>query len=301
MKRWLWTGMKMEALKRIGSTRLAFWLLMGVTALLVIGSLYSRFNPELFRALNDARVQEWLGENLLARFSLVWWVPALFLAMGGLGVNLAACALLRTMELWGQRGRGGGGAWALRLLPTAIHLLFIVTLLGHLVTFTLGRWDRVDISEGAVVRLGSGGASGEVKSVEYRHFPEDSPLADRLLGASVALSVGGGEEVSVSYLQPVKLQGRRILLDMAKGRKRLREEGSSVAGRSVSGDSGQKAGGVRGQAPGLRLLVVDDPGFPVVIAGFFGILVLLGWYYLAKGWRARRRSVTTGVARMACG
>jgi len=131
--------------------------------------------------------------------------------------------------------------FAVLLLPTIVHALFCLTLVGHLLTFTAGRWQRFPLAPGQAVALPDLGVSFDVE----------------LGQGAVRLTDRAGEKLELSFLHPARYAGRSFLLTMQP--KKLRAD--------------------QNRPPPLELLVVSDPGFRLLMAVWALVVASLLAYF----------------------
>lgn len=261
--------------KAAGDTRLTFFSLAATAILFFVGFLYADANFELFASLNETRLQDWAASHLLENLSLTWWLPVLMLALLALGVNTVACTWQRLAILLPTRKGRPFAAFFRDLTPSIIHALFAVVMVGHLMTITLGEWDRVPLREGVVVSVG--GEDLVVASVENRFFPPVEGQPRRIAQTMVGLEAASGEIFELGHGEPLSYAGSHLILDRKKKRKVDEEEPPEDCNEDEDYRVKEK-----GPPPGPSLLVVTDPGVRVIFPAFGLILVLMGWFYLGK-------------------
>ena len=241
----------------LSSLRLTFWLLMGVTILFVMGGQYSRSNRELFESLDTTTVQAWLQLTGFRSLHLTWWVLALFCLMFLLGINTILCAQARILELWRRRSGTPSGKLFILFIPSVIHIIFVLMLSGHLLTFTLGRYDRIPIQEGSSFSLPSG-ESFVVEYIRQEKHPSQTRLGGRIRNITTKLRPARStESLELKILGPMRRGSFYLHLDMVQG-------------------PGQ------GAIPQVFLVVTRDPGLPVIVFGLSLLIALMLIYYAAK-------------------
>jgi hypothetical protein len=269
----------------LGDIRVAFVLLMTASATLFTGALYAGGNFSLFHELNRRRIQDWLPGQLSSQPDVVWWIPLLFLIMGMLGVNTFICATSRMVRLIRQRRTMATGRFIYLMMPSLVHLLFIMIMIGHLTTFTAGQWQTLPLATGKAVAIDSVGAPYRVQSVKDRFFPETSGLRDRIAQTTVTLVDADQEVTQLQYARPAHLDGYFFLLDKDTPKKNkskkerilpsTTEETCNKAHVYVQTNQDRKQGG-------QLLLIVSDPGLFVIITGLTLIMVLMIGYFLIR-------------------
>ncbi|WP_419655636.1 uncharacterized protein Dvar_47300 [Desulfosarcina variabilis str. Montpellier] len=269
----------------IGDIRVAFVLLIAASATLFTGALYAGGNFSLFHELNRHRIQDWLPGQLSSQPDLVWWIPLLFFIMGLLGLNTFACATTRMARLIRQRHSMAAGRFMHLLMPSMVHLLFIMIMIGHLTTFTTGEWQTLPLVAGKSVSIDSMGAAYQVQDVADRFFPDTSAMRDRIAQTTVTLVDANREIARLQYTRPACLNGHFFLLDKA-GKKQKRTQTQRIMPSATEEtcnkaldyvETGQSRKGKR-----QLLLVVNDPGLPVIITGLTLIMVLMIGYLSLK-------------------
>lgn len=247
-------------LRAIGSTALALALLLAGSALMLVGSVYAGDKESLINQLNESRLQDFLAVSLWPHFSTLWWIPLLLAVLFLLGINGAACALLRIRELIAARRSVAPRALFTASCPSLVHIAFLLVLLGHGVTFALGDWARVDIS--APGPLDQAPTPLSVVHIDHEIVDDDSPVSRQASRTTVTLRDDTGLLHEVRYMHPATVAGYDILLDEKRSRDK---EGT------------------------LQLFFVRDPGIALIVPAFFAILALMTWYYVEKSFAVRRR------------
>jgi hypothetical protein len=269
----------------IGDIRVAFVLLVSASATLFTGAIYAGGNFSLFQELNRHRIQDWLPGQLSSRPELVWWIPLLFIIMGLLGLNTFACAISRMSRLIHQRRSMTTVRFLHLMTPSLVHLLFIMIMIGHLTTFATGAWQTLPLAVDKSVTIDSIDATYQVQGVQDRFFSDTSAMRDRIAQTTVTLIDANREMTRLAYTRPAYLNGRFFLLDKA-GKKQKRtqtqrimpsatEETCNKAPDYVETDQSRKKNR-------QLLLVVKDPGLPIIIAGLTLIMVLMIGYLSFK-------------------
>lgn len=268
----------------IGDIKVSFFLLMATSLTLFIGSLYANKNYLLFRELNRMRVQDWLVSHIGTDPEKIWWVPVLFVIMGFLGLNTSICAFNRLSRLFGQRKALRHKTFFYLTIPSIIHCLFMVIMMGHLLTFTLGRWETLPIEEGLELFFADMSTRLKIKEINDTFYPNESGMKDRIIQTVVEMEPVGHPTKNIQYVKPVFVDGNFLFLDKKKKRKKDSSLVKELPGESketcnkapvfVEKNNNKKEGS-------LFLLKVSDPGLPFIISGLFFILCLMLWYYLA--------------------
>ncbi|MBP7737575.1 MAG: hypothetical protein KA369_16460 [Spirochaetes bacterium] len=276
--------MVQKILNAIGNIRLSFWLLMAAAALFITGMFYTSMDFAYFKTMNELRIQDWLARELSSRPAVNWWLPALITVLALLGLNTVACTFNRLREL-----AAGSSAkdyrFVISLLPSIVHMLFIAVMIGHAMTITMGSWTRIPLSEGAEIVINPSVPPLTVQRIADAYFPEGSRLSKRIMQTRVTLTGGDGGDISISYLESVRYKGYRLHLDMVKqkqGKARLNQPAQIVENKETCNRSETFRSKERKREPSqtVQLLVISDPGLPIIIAGFTLILVIMTWYFI---------------------
>ncbi len=245
-----------RAWRTAASVRLTFWLLMLAILFFVIGSVYMRLEKEALPQLNFQLLPAWLARNGLPRIGLSWWLFGLLFTLLLLGINAFACSIDRLRRLLPQRRQMPGGEFAVAVVPTLVHLVFLLVLGGHLLSSAAGSVETVSCAPGRTAAL-AGGRSLEVLAVRYDTHDAPPALAGKLKGMSAELryrASGVDERFTAAVLAPVHRAGYRFHLDAIDKYARTRE---------------------------LRLIVRRDPGIGIILPGLAVIILLMAGYYAA--------------------
>ncbi len=270
----------------LGDIKVSFALFMAASATLFTGSLYAGKYYSLFNELNHLRVQDWLADHIALQPELVWWIPLLFIIMGCLGVNIFICACNRVTVLIRQRKIDPEIRFFHLLTPSLIHFLFLVIILGHLMTFTLGRWQTTPIKQQSRVELGEEKQVLRVESIWDTFFPDNSAMRDRIFQTRVTLKNEAGKEIDLQFTKPVFIDGHYLFLDKTKGRKT--EKSELKPAKDTQDDENCNKAYVyiekeREKPEGeLLLLTVFDPGLYAIVLGLTSIMGLMIWYFIAQ-------------------
>lgn len=279
----------------LGDTRIAFLLLLAASATLLTGAFYAEHNFSLYRELNRMRIQDWFPAHWAAEPQLVWWVPLLFLFMTGLGINTFICASSRVARLLHQRQTWPPARFFHLLTPSLIHFIFLVIMLGHLTTFVAGNWQTISLTADADVAIAGESRFYRVQDLRDQFYPDASALHDRIAQTRVDLATADGETIHLAYTRPVLTDDRFFLLDKVKAgrgaakRKILPQADKETCNKAnvyVEADKKRKKGR-------HLLLVVSDPGLPLILSGLTLIMILMIGYFLfqptGNGKNAKRR------------
>ena len=267
---------------------------MAASATLFIGSNYAGAHFSLFQEMNRFRVPDWLAVHLKAEPELTWWIPVLFIIMGAMSLNTIICIFNRVTRLISQRNTLKPGSFFHLLIPSIVHFLFVVIMLGHLTTFLSAKWQTMIIKTDSSVTLGEKAPPLEVKTIQDLLFPETSGLRDRISQTTVTFANGFGKEIELKYMRPVVIDGHFFFLDTAKEKKKSAPI-ETVA--TEDKETCNKASDfILKNKTRQLLLIVKDPGFYIIISGLTLILLLMTWYFLGNEMqktRVRSQHLTT--------
>jgi len=271
---------------KLGSLTLSFWILISAAVLFIIGAILTEVNAEVFKAINQVRIQDWMMDNLAGNWRAAWWLPLIILVLFLLGVNTAICTINRIIELSRKRNPSSY-RYTVTLLPSVIHLLFLVVLSGHVITITTGVWKRIPIEQNAVIRIDQTAPALTVKDVQNELYPDATLMAGRIRQTTVTLQENNGAPFSMKYLDSVGYHGYTLHLDMFKERKNMMEElkqNKTVIPESArtcyKSDLFNTKNKPAEKQKKLYLLAISDPGLPVILTAFTLILVIMSWYFI---------------------
>lgn len=263
----------------LGDTRVSFVLLMAASATLFTGANYANAHYSFFQEMNRLSIPDWLAGHLKAELELTWWIPVLFIIMGALGLNTLVCVGNRVTRLISRRNTLSPGSFFHLLIPSIVHFLFIIIMLGHLTTFLFAKWQALQIETESSVSFGEKTSPLEVKTIQDLYFPETSGLRDRISQTIVTFVNGAGEEIELKYLHPVLTDGHFLFLDQAKEKKSAPIEAAPAEDEETCNKA---ADFVKKNKTRQLLLIVKDPGFFIIIFGLTLILCLMTWYFLVQ-------------------
>ncbi len=252
----------------MGSLRFAFWILISVMLTFFIGKQLFLIDYDLFNELNRMTVQAWFAENFAANAHFAWWIPLLFITMTLLAVNTFICTWNRVSILMKARPSLTAKRFMVLLTPSIVHVMFIVILFGHFVTFTCGSWNKHVISEGTEFTVGT--KNLKVVKIVRENFPETSKLNHMLKQITVSLADSQGKNYQLSFLDPISVDGKHLLLGKKKKKNIPRdcsEEGDKFMFRAKNNQSD------------LFLTVISDPGIYFIVGGFLIIMLFMPWYF----------------------
>lgn len=259
----------------LSNLTLTFWLLNGITFFFITGMQYSRAHYRFIESLDNMTVQNWFVRFGLQHPEWSWWIAVIFILMILLGINTILCALNRVRNLLRTKNSISTPKLLFLLTPSFIHILFILLLAGHLLTFTAGLHQRVPIVPDAVVTLPSL-SQLRVMSIDMQNYPEHTILKDRVYKGSITLQEKNGQERILRFMNPLYIDGYYLHLDVEQ----LKKSGDSASKTTVC----NRAEVARGAQSDIQvsLLITRDPGLSIIMAGFIAMILLLFFYYVAQ-------------------
>jgi hypothetical protein len=272
---------------KLGSLTLSFWLLISAAVLFIIGSIQTDINATVFKTINHVRIQDWMKQNLAGNWDAAWWLPLVIIVLFLLGVNTMICTINRIAELASKKNSSSAYRFLVSLLPSVIHLLFLVVMTGHVITITTGVWKRIPIEQDTVIRIDQAIPALTVKDIRNDLYPDTTLIAKRIRQTTITLEDGEGKTLNMKYLDSVGYHGYKLHLDMIKGKKSMLEElkeNKMVIPESAricfKSDLFNTKNKPVDQQKKLFLLVISDPGLPVILTGFTLILIIMTWYFV---------------------
>jgi len=267
----------------LGDLRLTFWLLMAAIVMFLTGTFYTNNNFAFFNKMNEMRIQDWMVSYMPDNIGITWWLPLLLLVMALIGINTFICSWNRISALIPLYGQMTFRNFFHAISPSLIHVFFLTVMLGHLITFTTGSWERAPIQEGTALKIN--GSEFTVLSVKNEFFPDSSKLAGRVSQTRVLMKSREFGTVELSYLNRVQFMGYDLHLDMQKMRKKdiLKEEKNVMLVPEDQENCNRAAVYNLKNTSRQRkhyLLAVSDPGLPVIVTGFSILLALMLWYFI---------------------
>jgi hypothetical protein len=234
----------------LADVRLTLWLLVAIAADLFVGSYYMQ-NMPVFGKLNSELFPHWLMTRGDADS---WWIILLFLLVGTLAVNTAACTLVRVHFLCRQRRGYRPVVFSLLLAPSAMHLCFLLTLGGLALSEFTGIRQRLPVTAGARTMVAGQQILLREKTCTFwsAPLPED---ALRQCRAVVEISnENTTEKRTLAILEPVYWRDLSLHL--------------CVTGKKC-------APGM----PTLEIIVRRDAGLPLILLGNGLLCLLMLWYF----------------------
>jgi len=236
----------------LANVKVTLYLLFLTALNLVIGALYIKFCPDIFRPLNQMLFQEWFNAY---RTGKAWWIFFLFFLLALLGINTFVCTLERLTALWVRRREYSFKRFIIMISPSLMHIFFLVALSGHALSIFVGDHYEVPLKTGDTITL----PPFTLKIKEIRPlFWEHPLLKNSLKQCIVALDLKASTQTyakEMSFLHPFCFQGWRLNLDMSQKSK-------------------------PGEASGFRLLIKRDSGAKLILLGGILLSFLMAWYFL---------------------
>ncbi len=176
------------------SARLTVILTTLIAVDVLVGALLISFFPETLGDIDLEVFFYWLFGKGVDNLGLSWWIFLLLFLMGLLALNTVACTIESSVPLFRTRQRTRASKRR-RLLSQAIHLGFVIGLVGHLISSASGfRAPDNRLFEGASLPL-----------------PQDPEWSIRLNKMDVAFSDRGRMEKMDAYLSLIK--GDEVIRD----------------------------------------------------------------------------------------
>lgn len=267
----------------LGDIRLTLYLLLSAVLLFITGSFYVKFNFPLFNGLNETRFQDWVIKNFADNIGIAWWMPLLIIVLSLLGINTFICSFDRMRALLPKKKDEPVSRFMYKLAPSIIHYLFLVIILGHCITFTMGSWTRFPLAENAVIEYGD--IKLNVLEINREYFPGNIRMGDRISQINVLMKDDAGKTLDVSYRSRAEYKGYDLQLDMEK---KPVPQPQQILPENKK-ENCDKAPVFQILKPenlderNLQLLIISDPGLYVIIAGFTLILIVMTLYYIMQG------------------
>ncbi|MBN2039457.1 MAG: hypothetical protein JW864_05415 [Spirochaetes bacterium] len=258
-------------------TSLTFWLLILIFTTLTTGSFYSKFDYHFFDLLNNNRVINWFVDYGFSEFYKSWWLLLLFILMALLAFNTFACTTERIINLTKRKKELNKRSFFTLLCPSLIHIAFILTLCGHLITYLTIEHVRYPIQLNDVITLPN---HEEIKITDIKAFNYDNStyLKDRLRDAEVTVQSLSDQDkrlYKIKFLDPVYTGNYFFHIDVAKNKEVFKtpDPGTTVCNRAEVKKTEKIL-------PQFFLLYTYDPGLKIVMVFIFIIFILMIWFYL---------------------
>lgn len=261
----------------LAGTGLTCLLLLLIVATLTTGAIYSMNYYHFYDLLNNNTVQKWFMEYGFAELSKSWWIILLFALMALLAANTFACTAERIRILLPKRHDMKKRTFFTLLTPSLIHIAFILTLAGHLITYTTITHVRYPIEKDTEILL-PGNDKIKVIDIKPINYESSTYLSERLKDAEVLIQFQTRENLPVykiQFLDPVFIDNSFFHIDVAKNTETLSKPKSGV---DVCNRAEVKKTDT--EKPQFFLLYTNDPGLFIILSFIFVVAVLMIWYYL---------------------
>lgn len=280
----------------LSDLRLTFWLLVAITAILVIGGLYSAFDYSFVDSINGARVQDWFFTTGITALHKSWWLPALFLAFTLFAVNTTACSIDRIITLVKKRKNMPFKTFSVLLSPSLIHCVFLIILAGHFITFVAVKQERLPMVPGNEITLPDGSVF-TVGDIRTQYYGDETLLRNRIsqMKVSLAPKLQGTAVREIEFAEPHRVGTSHLHLDVdKKAAKMFMQKRKIVIDESCNKERVFNPAEYRNRSMGPRiyLLVTTDPGLPLIVAGFIFLILIMVWYYYQVLF-SRTKTITT--------
>jgi len=262
----------------IAGLSLTFYLLMATALCLFWGSLVVANHYAFFSQLNNTRLWEWLSLNLKEYWPRCIWLICLLLVLTLLAINTLACATKRIFGLFRAQDNSGSGKFFISLIPSLVHLLFLLVLLGHLLTFSFGRVIQIPVTDNSRVKWDKESPGYTVGGIKRKYFPARTRLNEQLKQVSLDLISKDGVKKELSFMHPLYDRGDFIFLDMLRVKKKQIVD-KEDCDQSQLFKNRQESKKPRGQ---IYLRIVSDPGLVILVSGFLLIVLLMLVYYVSR-------------------
>ncbi|GEM_PF-461608 len=264
-----------------GDLRFAFWLILSAGAVMWIGSIYASMDYTLIYSINGEPLFDWFSTKGMENISFTWWIPVMFIIFFLLGINTFACTINRVMILLPKRKIIGIKRFLVLISPSMIHILFMLMLAGHFLSFTAVSQQKIPVSEGEKFDI-TGMGNISINSISYEYFPDSSLLRQRIKQAHVEITTesnGIAASHKVAFMEPLLINGNIIILDMEKKKQErivIPAPADDNCNKEQKFHYSQKSSDVK---PQLFFLMIKDPGLFILLPGFFIVIAIMGWYF----------------------
>jgi hypothetical protein len=253
---------------------LTVYFLLALVVDLYTGYFIFEADPQLFGPLNRLKLWEWIETYGVYNLDQTWWFLCFLVLMALLVVNTLVCTIQRVLALARQSARHADRlGYALRFSPHVMHVAFVMILVSHLITFSVGVNDQNNILlEGKEITLPGTDYTIRLKGIEndfYQgerlHFCHKRPLSQRIT-LSIASPQGDETIKTVGILHPAWFQGYSLHV------KKYWPNYQSP----------------RKRTPYVNLIIRKDPGIILFTTGsLLFVLGLLAYFYQALRQRAQ--------------
>ena len=194
--------------------RLGFYLLLFISLLMAIGSYYSSIYPEIIRSLNDIFIQEWVKRLKIIDVFKIWWLFLLLILLFIFAINTIFCTIKRIYVILQNKKLFNLKEIILKLIPLIIHFCFIVSLVGHLMSLTIGINQKINLKkESSKIEL----QNYKIKVNKYWCEFYNTSNYKLLRQCYVCVEQNGLlHEQKLYFLHPLSINGIKIFLDKEK-------------------------------------------------------------------------------------
>ena len=270
----------------ISGLKLTLWLMALITAALFTGGIFCIADFAFFNTMNGVPVQKWFMQHGMSHIGLTWWLPLIFLLFLFLGINLAACAADRIVQLLPKRKQMGAGAFFTALTPSLVHLAFLAVLGGHFITFTMGYQQRIPVVMGESASLPDGG-SVKFVNVETVMYGESTLLRGRMAQRTLVAEIDGAP-ARLAFAEYLTRGFYALHLDMHMREGKAPMIAPKMDPKETCNQSDLfKKKKQESEGPPLFLQLTYDPGLNVILAGLTVIILLMGWFFWSTYERRR--------------
>ncbi len=168
---------------------------------------------------------------------------------------------------------------------------------GHLLTFTLGKWETIPLETGKEIFIGEEQDPVKITDISDQFYAKESGMKDRIFQTIVTVETSKEKIFNLKYVKPVVLEGKKLFIDKIK-KKRKKDIKEREAKVLISEDKEtcnkahvyvkKKKTPETGK---LLLLIVTDPGLIFIIAGLSLILCLMLWYFFVQTTYRKNRTL----------
>lgn len=239
----------------MGNLTIGIYLLFIITILFIVGSYYANLFPNTIGALNDINLYKWLMSNGKQRPYILLWIMSIILSIGLLFINICICTLKR-LYFFCKKWVSHEPVSIYKIIPSIIHIMFIVSIIGHGLSMICIYKERYIINIGDEIYLPKD-QHIRIIDIKWLFFDLDTKII-RQINVKIKSK---DKYYNLSFLHPVAINGYRIFLDINK----------------YNNSKGE-----------LILVVVKDVGSLIVIYADLIMTILMTYFFvfkLKKSWR----------------
>ncbi len=266
---------------------LSIWLLIASSLMMFVNSLLASSRPLLYHDLNTKPIWTWLEQTQKEDMVVFIAMILMILILSVLALNTFACTIKRLVEIHQHKGK----KWKIdrtivNWAPTLMHILFFLVLAGHMITFSMGRWQMHTGVRGQILTFSSELAPLQITGFSRVTRQRPGPLNGSTIAHRVELLVEG-RSVIVSELDPLRLPNGDWLFLMPPQQKLKKGRNPEEAPVDCSLEERHVKPIPFNSDQFIRFKQVFDPGAFFLFIGFGLILVLMTVYYIFS-WNSRR-------------